>query len=138
MENVAWAHVLAADAIRQHKDDPRQAPAGQAYFIGEDNAVNFFDFIAPFAAAHGLRMPRYHIPYPILFLVALLMELLHHVLAVFRVRFEPLFHRFHCYVICRDFNFRHDKARRDFGYEPRVPPAEGRRRTVEWFSGQKI
>ena len=137
-ENVAWAHVLAADVMKVRGNDPTKAPAGEAYFIGEDHNINFFDFIEPFAACHGYKMPRYHVPYFILFLVALLLELVHKVLGLVGIRFEPLFHRFHCYVICRDFNFRHAKATRDFGYVPRVAPQEAMRRTVEWFKTVKL
>ncbi len=126
VDNVAHAHLLAAAAL----EDPtkRERVGGEAYFIGEGNAPNYFEFIRPYAEARGIQMPTRRISAGLLSLVARGMELAHRVLGV-----DVPFHRFHLYVLTRDFFFSNEKAKRDLGYTPWVSPAEGQARTIEWI-----
>lgn len=51
----------------------------------------------------------------------------------FRVQARPLITRHAVYLLGRDQNFPIDRARADFGFEPKIGLAEGMRRTVEWL-----
>ena len=141
IDNVAHAHVLAAEAlIRQRGAQAVAPPAGQAYFIGENNNVNYFEFMRPYVECKQLRLPRYHLPWTLWYLLACLIEVAHFLLArVLGFRsFDPVMHRYHCYVIGHHFNFKHDKATRDFGYRPRISKEEARARTLEWMRRQDV
>ena len=126
VDNVAHAHLLAAARLI----DPatRAHVGGEAFFIGEGNAPNYFDFIRPFAGARDVAMPTRHLPKRVLAVVARGMELVHRFLRV-----DVPFHRFHLYVLGQDFFFSNAKAERLLGYVPWVSPAEGLARTVAWI-----
>lgn len=123
VDNVAHAHLLAARLLER---EPERV-GGKAYFIGEDNAPNYFDFLRPYAAAAGVDMPRLRLPFWATATLATAMELAWRTTGA-----NVPFHRFHLRVIGQDFYFSHDRARRDLGYRPLVSPDEGRARTAEW------
>lgn len=125
VDNVVHAHLLAA--ARLHDADARAAVAGRAYFVGEGNAPNYFEFLRPYAEAKGVRMPRRHLGRRRTALVARVLEAVHRVTGI-----DVPFHRFHAHVIGEDFYFSCERAERDLGYRPLVTPEEGRRRTIEW------
>jgi sterol-4alpha-carboxylate 3-dehydrogenase (decarboxylating) len=123
-ENAAWAHVLAAGALR-----PGSPVAGQCYFICDYYpAENLFAFIEPFLKALGLPVARRSIPYRLAYPLAAAAEL-----------FAPHsnFNRFAVIQTCVDHTFVHRKAARDFGYEPIVSRAEAFRRSIAWLKEQE-
>src|SRR5690606_33436269 len=60
VDNAVHAHLLAA--ARLHDPATRDTVGGAAYFVGEEFAPNFFEFIRPFAEARGVSMPRLRLP----------------------------------------------------------------------------
>jgi sterol-4alpha-carboxylate 3-dehydrogenase (decarboxylating) len=125
VDNVVHAHLLAAS--RLHHEETRPKVGGRAYFVGEDNAINFFDFLRPFAAVHGVTIPTRRLPRRLAFAIADLNALVHRATGL-----EPTFHRFHLYVIGQDFFFSDRRAREELGYAPLVSPSEGLERTKTW------
>jgi nucleoside-diphosphate-sugar epimerase len=125
VDNVAHAHLLAAKRLED--EATRDRVGGQAYFIGEGNAPNYFEFIRPYAEVHGIALPKRRLPYLPLSIVARGMELAHRLFGV-----DVPFHRFHLYILAHDFFFSNEKAARDLGYAPIVTSEEGQRRTLEW------
>lgn len=125
VDNVAHAHLLAA--ARLHDPATRDRVGGKAYFAGEDHAPNYFEFLRPFAVARGIPMPRVRLPDHAVYALALGMELAHRVTGV-----EVPFHRFHYYILVKDFFFSNANAERDLGYRPIVPKELGMARTVAW------
>lgn len=120
-ENVAHAHVLAAERLRDGS-----AACGQCYFICDHYpAENLFDFMEPFLRALGLPVPRRSIPYPLAYALSAAAEV-----------FAPHsnFNRFAVIQTCVDHTFVDEKARRDLGYSPIVSREEAFRRSVEWLS----
>jgi len=119
-ENVAYAHVLAAAALR-----PGSPVAGQCYFVCDHYpAENLFDFMAPFLRALSLPVPRRSIPYRWAWALAAVAEI---------VAPRSNFNRFAVIQTCVDHTFVDHKARRDLGYEPRVSREEAFRRSVAWL-----
>lgn len=131
VDNVVHGHLLAA--ARLHDEATRGAVGGAAYFLGEDNAPNYFDFLRPYAQSKGVRMPRLRLGDRPTLLLASLMELVHRLTGA-----DVPFHRFHYHVIARDFYFDGSKAERELGYRPLVSPEEGQRRTLEWLAGEAL
>lgn len=128
VDNVVHAHLLAAAKLA----DPAtvDAVAGRAYFAGEDNAPNYFDFLRPYAAAKNVKMPRFFLGRRRTRALARMMELWHRVSGA-----DVQIHGYHTYVICEDFFFSHARAKSELGYAPLVTPEEGQRRTVKWIEG---
>jgi hypothetical protein len=61
VDNVVHGHLLAA--ARLHDPSTRGAVGGKAYFVGEGNAINYFEFIRPYAASRGVALPKLRLPY---------------------------------------------------------------------------
>lgn len=120
--NVAHAHILAADKLAAGS-----AMAGQAYFITDGHTDNFFSFMDPFLEALEIPVPRRSMPYGVA-----------NILAWFGEKVNPTskFNRFSVYCTCLDHTFVHDKATRDFGYEPRYPAEKAFEITLEWLKTQ--
>jgi len=122
--NAAHAHILAAEHLA-----PNSPVAGQIYFITDHHTGNFFDFMNPFLEQLGIPVPKRSIP-----------RGLANVLGWFVEKFSTKsnFNRFTVYCVCVDHTFVHDKATRDFGYQPIFTPEEAFNITLEWLKTQKL
>ena len=122
--NAAYAHILAAEHLA-----PNSPVAGQIYFITDHNTGNFFDFMNPFLEGLGIPLPKRSIPHN-----------LANVLALFAEKFAPRsnFNRFSVYCLCLDHTFTHNKATRDFGYQPIFSAEETFKITMEWLKTQEF
>jgi nucleoside-diphosphate-sugar epimerase len=122
--NVAHAHILAAEHL-----SPDSPVAGQIYFITDHDTGNFFDFMNPFLTSMGIPLPRISIPHGPA-----------NVLGWFAEKFSPRsnFNRFSVYCLCLDHTFVHEKATRDFGYQPLFSAEEAFEKSVEWLKTQSF
>ena len=122
--NAAHAHILAAEHLA-----PDSPVAGQIYFITDHDTGNFFDFMNPFLEGLGIPVPKMSIPHGMA-----------NFLAWFAEKFSPKsnFNRFSVYCLCQDHTFVHDKATRDFGYQPIYSAEEAFKITMEWLKTQKF
>ena len=122
--NAAHAHILAAEHLA-----PNSPVAGQIYFITDHHTGNFFDFMNPFLEQLGIPVPKRSIP-----------RGLANVLGWFVEKFSAKsnFNRFTVYCVCVDHTFVHDKATRDFGYQPIFSAEEAFNITLEWLKTQKF
>ncbi|MHA1125358.1 MAG: NAD-dependent epimerase/dehydratase family protein [Candidatus Heimdallarchaeota archaeon] len=119
-ENAAHAHILAAKHLKTGSPI-----VGQNYFVTDHQpANNLFTFMEPFLEGLNLPVPKRSIPYRLAY-----------VLAWFAEKFAPNsnFNRFAVVQTCVDHTFVHDKASKDFGYEPIVSKEEAFERTLQWF-----
>lgn len=126
VENVSHAHWLAANRLA-----PDSALAGQVYFITDQPPSNFFYFFRPYLDALGIPYRMQKIPYPLAWTIATLLET--------RYRLRPTeanssvsLSRYVVASTARDFWFNHNKATRDFDYQPIVTPEEAFEATVAW------
>lgn len=122
--NAAHAHILAAEHLA-----PNSPVAGQIYFITDHHSGNFFDFMNPFLEQLSIPVPRRSIPHG-----------LANFLGWFAEKFSTKsnFNRFSVYCVCVDHTFVHDKATRDFGYQPIFTAEEAFNITLEWLKAQKF
>ncbi|MFO0685281.1 MAG: NAD-dependent epimerase/dehydratase family protein [Sandaracinus sp.] len=127
VDNVVHAHLLAAGALERAPE----RVGGKAYFVGEDNRPNYFEWLRPYAERKGIRMPRRYLGRVGTALAARAMEMGE------RLTGKPAtFHTFHQRVIGADFFFSCAAIERDLGYRPIVTPDEGQRRTLAWIDTQ--
>ncbi|MEI7771370.1 MAG: NAD-dependent epimerase/dehydratase family protein [Chloroflexales bacterium] len=122
VENVAEAHLQAAGALGE-----RSPLRGRAYFIGQEQPVNLWEFIDRIVVGAGCPPIRRHISQRNAMLLASVVELAYTRLGL---RGEPPFSRFMVAQMTRSHWFDHSAAQRDFGYGPRISTDEGLRRTL--------
>lgn len=128
VENVAYAHLLAAEHLRLGSPI-----AGANYFIIDHPPENFFTFFDPFLHDLGLPLPTRSIPYRTAYLLATAFELFSLTAGRLLAAAPPLT-RYTVASTCLDFFFSGERARRDLGYSPPISAEEARRRTVAWLS----
>jgi len=120
VENAAAAHLLAADALR-----PGSPVAGRAYFISQGEPVRCWAWIDEILALAGLPPVRTSLPRRAAWTLGAAYEVAYWVL---QRRGEPPLSRFLAAELAASHYFDIGRARRDFGYEPKVSMAEGMRR----------
>jgi nucleoside-diphosphate-sugar epimerase len=123
VENAAAAHLQAADALL-----PGSAVAGQAYFLSQGEPVNCWQWIDGILAVAGMAPVAGGISLKAAYSIGAILEVAHKVL---RLTGEPRMTRFLALQLGRSHYFDISRARRDFGYTPRVSTAEGMRRLVD-------
>ncbi len=120
VENAAFAHLQAADALR-----PGSPLAGQAYFINEPEPVNLWPWIDELLGHAGLPPVRKTISANAAYRAGAMLETFYRLL---RLPGEPPMTRFVALQLGGSHYYDVSKARRDFGYEPFVSLEEGMRR----------
>ena len=120
VENVAAAHVQAADALTQES-----AVAGQAYFINEPEPVNLWDWVNELLGRAGLPPVKKAISAGAAWRLGAVLEGIYRVL---RLPGEPPMTRFLAAQLSTSHWYSVAKARRDFGYAPQVSVEQGLRR----------
>ena len=126
VENSADAHVQAALKLK-----PDSPVAGQAYFIGDDFPVNLWEWVNALLTLLQLPGVKRKIPYRSAYILGYFMENLY---TLFPKLGEPRVTRFLACQFAKSHYFDHGKAKRDFGYHPKISNEEGLKRTVDWFT----
>ncbi|MFQ5903140.1 MAG: NAD-dependent epimerase/dehydratase family protein [Candidatus Binatia bacterium] len=124
VENAADAHLLASDYLKVGSP-----VAGQAYFISQGEPVVLWDFINHLLERLGIPKITKAISYGTAKSVGAVLELAHKVLCLSG---EPRMTRFLAAQLARSHYFDISKARRDFGYSPRITTSEGLERLVRY------
>lgn len=131
IDNAAWAHVLAADALR-----PEAACAGRAYFISQGDPVNLWAWLGELLARLGEPPVRGSLSHAAARAAGTLLEWLYRLLPLSG---EPRMTRFLAGQLAKSHYFCIEAARRDFGYRPLVSTSEGMARLVSsWNGGQGV
>jgi len=107
---------------------PGSPVCGEAYFITDGVHINYFDFFKPFVEGMGFKYPRIRIPAGPLYAVAAVWEFLHWAVKIP----PPLFTRLEVRKMTVSHYSRIDKARRDFGWEPKVGVEEAREKCIAY------
>lgn len=131
--NAALAHIQAGRAL---KDSQKRAVlGGNFYYISDDTPpVSYSDFNYAVLSPLGFGIQeRPIVPFPLLYLLSFLMELLHVVLRPF-LKFTPPLNRQLLTMLNTPFSFSYQKAHRDFEYSPRYDWEEARKCTSDWLA----
>jgi nucleoside-diphosphate-sugar epimerase len=120
VENAAAAHLLAADALR-----PQSPVGGKAYFITNGQPVNCWQWINDILQLSGLAPIKRRISLSVAYTIGAAIEGLWTLLC--RTD-EPPMTRFLAAQLGTSHYFNIAAARRDLGYQPRIPMEEGMQR----------
>lgn len=112
IQNAVDAHILAFEKLA-----PQSRVAGQAYFIGQERPVVLWDFINEILARHHLPPITKKVPAGVAFNIGLFFESWYR---FFKINGEPPMTRFVAMQFSRSHYFSHEKAKKDFGYEPKI------------------
>ncbi len=112
IQNAVDAHILAFQHL-----SPQSPVAGQAYFIGQERPVVLWDFINEILARHNLSPVTRKVSAQFAFNVGLFFESWYRLL---RLKGEPPMTRFVALQFSRSHYFSHQKAKNDFGYDPKI------------------
>lgn len=121
IDNVVSAHVQLGDALA----DPKTPCSGQAYFLGQSEPVVLWDFIGQ--VLEGMKAPpvKKNVSFKAAWAIGATLEFGYR---LFGVQKEPPLTRMAAVMLGTSHYFSHDKAARDFGYDPVVSTEEGLQR----------
>jgi len=125
IDNAADAHLLAADKLREN---PRLA--GNIYFISQGEPMPAWDMINAILRCAGYGPVKGQVPFRVAWLMGALLEFCYKTL---RISGEPPMTRFLAEAVASSHWFNIDAAKKDLGYRPRVPTAEGLQRLEQWL-----
>jgi deazaflavin-dependent oxidoreductase (nitroreductase family) len=106
---------------------PGSPLGGQAYFITDGVPINYFEFFRPIVEGLGFEHPKRRIPAAPLLAFVTVWEFLHATIKIPRPMLTPMELR---KIVVSHYN-RIDKARRDFGWVPKVSMDDAMARCLE-------
>ena len=122
VENAALAHVLAFENLKAGSH-----VAGQAYFVGQERPVKLWDFINQVLGYFKIEPVMRSIDVSSAYRLGWFLEKVYGLLGIKKP--EPPMTRFVALNLGKSHYFSHEKAKRDFGYTPRVSIEEGLKKT---------
>jgi nucleoside-diphosphate-sugar epimerase len=128
VENAATAHLQAARQLVAGSP-----VCGRAYYITQGQPINCWQWIDELLALAGLPPVSKAIPTSVAWTIGAALETAHRLTG--RTS-EPRMTRFLAAQLGRSHYFEIERARRDFGYEPRISMAEGMQRLAADFRRQ--
>lgn len=124
VENASLAHVKALKALIKNP-----SLSGNTYFLGQNEPVNLWDFIFDVLEKLKIELPEDIISFKKAFRAGLILERVYKFLGI--IKPEPLMTRFLALQLSKSHYFSHEKAKRDFDYDPLVSTEEGIKRFLE-------
>ena len=118
VKNAAMAHALALRALSSGKK-----LGGNSYFIGQEKAVNLWDFINQILHYNDLEPIEDSVNYSTAYFVGTILEFFYRMFGINRP--EPPMTRFVAMQLAKNHYFSHEKAARDFGYTPEISIEKG-------------
>ncbi len=130
IDNVVYAHILAAENLSSSVSG-----AGQAFFIGQDESVNLWQWINELFALMGIQQVTRRVPFVAAYCVGLGLELMHTLL---KSHDEPRMTRFLANQLAKSHWFSHAKAKNILGYRQLVSTEKGIDLLIDWLKGSNV
>lgn len=126
VDNVAHAHILAAESLCTSDNANRQA-----YFIGEEEPVELWSWINNLFDKLDIPTINSKISFKTAYTIGSTLEVVY---KTFRINGEPSMTRFVAEQLAKSHYFSHQKAKKDFGYSPLVATDLGMERLINWIN----
>ena len=130
IDNAVDAHILAADTLEKNP-----GISGNIYFISQAEPIPAWDMINAILAAAGLPPVKGAISYKTARTIGAIMEFFYR---TFHFPGEPPMTRFLAEAVAKSHWFDISAAKKDLGYKPIVPMAEGLRRLEDWLKTSDV
>ena len=130
IDNAVDAHLMAADTLGKNPDI-----SGNIYFITQADPIPAWDMIDAVLAAAGLPPVKGAISYKTAWTIGAILEFFYR---SFQLSGEPPMTRFLADAVAKSHWFDISAAKKDLGYKPKVPIAEGLRRLEEWLKTSDV
>ncbi len=124
VENVAFAHILAMEALM------KDHAGGKAYFISQDDPVVLWDWLNQLLQRLEIKKVERRISFKAAYLVGAIFEFIYKLL---NKKEEPLMTRFVATELAKDHYFNISSAKKDLGYYLKVSTEEGLNEWVRDF-----
>src|SRR5690606_7731933 len=131
VENAAIAHVKAFEHL-----NPGSPVCGSAYFVGQEKPVKLWSFINDILGFVKVAPVMKSIDLNTAYRLGWLFEKVFKLFGIHKP--EPPMTRFVALNLGKSHYFSHEKAKKDFGYVPRVTIEEGLKRTFAHRENLKI
>lgn len=125
--------VNLVDAIFNCLDNPKTI--GQIYNVTDGVCVSKRDFISTVATEAGYAVPQAAIPLGVARFLTKVSEKVYRILGK---KEAPLLSNARFKFLGLNLDYSIEKARREFGYNPRFTFQEGMKQTIDWFREQKM
>jgi len=131
--NVAYAHALAVFEMLE----PEPRIAGKPYFVTDQPAENFFEFMRPFVEHDGHVMPTRSIPAGPALVAGTIVE---HVCKLISplVSVRPVLTHSSVSVLVNDISIETDALARDLGYSPRHSIEDAAARVKAYYDAHEL
>ena len=132
IEDVARAHVLAADALGSASacDQGPASIGGSSYFITQDEPVMLWQWVEDLLARLALPPVRGAISLPLARALGTVLEALHRAVAPTR---EPRLTRFVASELALDHYYDISRAKHEIGFTPALSMSQATDNTVDWL-----
>uniref|UniRef100_A0A8C4SMB7 Sterol-4-alpha-carboxylate 3-dehydrogenase, decarboxylating n=1 Tax=Erpetoichthys calabaricus TaxID=27687 RepID=A0A8C4SMB7_ERPCA len=128
VKNVVHGHILAAERLEKNS-----AICGKAYHITNDEPIPFWEFLSRILVGLGYDAPRYHLPYLLVYYLAVMLSLVSLLLKPF-LTFKPTFTPMRVALAGTYHYYSCEKAKCDMGYSPLVRLDKAIEETVQSYS----
>ncbi len=128
--NMAHAHVLAVNALLQNNEKVM----GKAYLITDGPGSNFFTFFDQVVSGAGYKIfpKNLWIPKWLALAMGTVSEFVAWLVSPIK-KYNPKFSRFAVIYTCNDFTFNSNKAKTDFGWQPKYSTPESIENTINYY-----
>jgi len=132
VRNMAHAHLQVAKAFM----NKNLKVEGETYFITDGPAQNFFKFYEQVVAGAGYKIwpKNFWLPFWLAYSIASMVEFIAFLISPIK-KYNPKFSRFAVIYTCSNFTFTSEKAKKDFGYQPKYTVEETLHRTINHYKG---
>lgn len=128
--NMAYAHVLALNALMSGKKEP----IGKAYLMTDAPGSNFFKFFDEIVleAGYKIRPKNLWIPWGVAYPMGAVSEFIAFLVRPFK-RYNPGLSRFAVNYTCTDFTFSSTKAEEHFSFKPKYTHKQAVDKTADYY-----
>lgn len=122
IDNAVDAHLQAFDAL-----DFDSSVAGKTYFVGQEKPVKLWELVNTILDSHGIKPLNSKISTNTAYNIGAILEGIYRVL---RIKQDPPMTRFIAMNMAKSHYFKHDNAKNDFGFEPKIDIETALKRTL--------
>ena len=118
--NVAWAHLVAAQALSRGPQ-----VGGQAYFSMDDSPIlPYHEFREPFLKRHGFKYTSWAVPVYLAMVISMFIQMFLSVIRIFKIDANWPMGGTGFYYLSKEYTFTSALAEEKLGYKPLYTPEE--------------